>query len=132
MFRSWHGLFLLFSSTMMLMVMASMAYSGKIARENAEMVRHTNVVIGTFFQLRAVVAEAESAALAYALLGSGPAPVALSDAPSASARLLDTLDKLTADSGVQQERLRTLAEGRRQAELPSGAGRGTGAQRGAQ
>ncbi|MGV3661927.1 MAG: ATP-binding protein [Prosthecobacter sp.] len=109
MFRSRHGLFLLFASTMMLLVMASMAYSGKIARENAEMVKHTNVVIGAFLQLRAVVSEAESTATSYALAGGTSAPAALNDAHSESAKLLDTLQKLTPDSAAQQQRLKALA-----------------------
>ncbi len=109
MFRSWHGLFLLFASTMMLLVMASMAYSGKIARENAEMVRHTNVVIGTFFQLRASVSEAESATRSFALIGEASQQGALADTPAAAAKLLDTLKSLTRDSTAQQRRLQDLA-----------------------
>lgn len=108
MFRSWHGLFLLFASTMMLLVMASMAYSGKIARENAEMVKHTNVVIGAFLQLRSVVSEAESATTAYALVGGEASPAALDNAHSESAKLLDTLSRLTPESDAQQKRLQSL------------------------
>lgn len=109
MFRSWHGLFLLFASTMMLLVMASMAYSGKIARENAEMVKHTNVIIGAFLELRSVVSEAESATAYYALTGGAKPPAALNDANRKSAEVLGTLRRLTADSATQQARLKALA-----------------------
>ena len=113
MFRSWHGLFLIFSSTLTLLVMASMTYSGRIARDGAKIIEHTNVVIGTFLELRAVVSEIESATRSSMIVGDMPMGEPLQKASAAAARVLATLNDLTRNNAAQQkviEKVRRLVE----------------------
>jgi len=115
MFRSWHGLFLIFSSTLTLLVMASMTYSGRIARDGAKIIEHTNVVIGTFLELRAVVSEIESATRSSMIVGDMPMGEPLQKASAAAARVLATLNDLTRNNAAQQkviEKVRRLVEAR--------------------
>lgn len=115
MFRSWHGLFLIFSSTLTLLVMASMTNSGRIARDGAKIVEHTNVVIGTFLELRAVVSEIESVTRSSIIVGDMPMEAPLKKAEAESVRILTTLKDLTRDNTAQQkviEKVRGLVKER--------------------
>lgn len=108
MLRSWHGLFLIFSSTLTLLVMVSMIYSGRIARDGARIIEHTNVVIGTFLELRAVVSEIESAARASLILGGTPMHEPLKKAEEKSLGILSQLSKLTHDNPAQRQVIETV------------------------
>lgn len=110
MFRSWHGLFLIFSSSMTLLVMASMAYSGRIAREGTQIVEHSGVVIDNLLVLRAKVSEAESAVHSFYILGEVTWAESLNKTEAETGRLLSTLADLTQDNETQRRQLKEVRQ----------------------
>ncbi len=115
MFRSWHGLFLIFSSTLTLLVMVSMTFSGRIAREGAKTIEHTNVIIGTYLELRAVISEIQSSTLSSLIIGDMPMNDPLTKAETDSTRILASLNDQTRGNEAQQkviEKVRTLVQAR--------------------
>jgi len=93
---------------MTLLVMASMAYSGKIARDGTRIVEHSGVVIGTLLELRAVASETESAMISHAIVGGAALGESLKKAELETAHLLDLLTELTRDNEKQQHQLQSV------------------------
>ncbi len=108
MFRSWHGLFLIFTSLLTLLVMGTMAYSGRLAEQSASLVQHTYMVIGDFLKLRATITEAEASTRGFAMTREPSQAEPLQRAGEESRRLLDSLVRETADNPVQQVLLHDL------------------------
>ncbi|MES2595742.1 MAG: ATP-binding protein [Verrucomicrobiota bacterium] len=108
MFRSWHGLFLIFSSTLTLLVMVSMTFSGRIARDGTKIIEHTNFVIGTYLELRAVVSEIESATRSSLIVGEMPMEEPLNKAEAEAARILTSLDDLTVGNPAQHQLIESV------------------------
>ncbi len=95
---------------MTLLVMASMAYSGRIAREGTQIVEHSGVVIDNLLVLRAVVSEAESAVHSFYILGEITGADSLGKTQLETSRLLDTLLKLTHDNETQLRQLKGVQQ----------------------
>lgn len=115
MFRTWHGLFLTFTSLLLLLVMATVVRSGWLAEETSGLVQHTDRIIGEYFKLRSALTEMESATSGFAMTREHallePMRRATRDADAA----LDNLGKLTANNPAQQKLLaetRDLVNGR--------------------
>ncbi|GEP42691.1 hypothetical protein BGE01nite_19820 [Brevifollis gellanilyticus] len=93
--------------------MVSMTFSGRIAREGAKTIEHTNVVIGTYLELRAVISEIESTTRSSLIVGDMPMTEPLTKAEADSSRILALLNDLTRESSAQQkmiEKVRALVQ----------------------
>lgn len=44
--RSWHGLFLIFTTLLLLLVMGTVVRTGKLVEEGSDLMQHTDQVIG--------------------------------------------------------------------------------------
>lgn len=110
MFRSWHGLFLIFTSLLLVLVMATVVRSGKLAEESSELVSHTDQVISEYLKLRATVTEAESSTLGYVLTRNANLLEPLKKTPDVSKALIRRLGKLTRGNADQSKILKDLEE----------------------
>lgn len=95
---------------MTLLVMASMAYSGRIAREGTQIVEHSGVVIDNLLVLRAKVSEAESAVHSFYILGEVTWAESLNKTEAETGRLLSTLADLTHDNETQRRQLKEVRQ----------------------
>lgn len=109
MLRSWHGLFLIFTTFLLLLVMGTVVRSGRLAEEGSELVTHTDAVIGEYLKLRTVITEAESSTRGYAMTRQTPLLKPLSTAPEQSEKLLHSLALMTRDNPAQQTLLTDLS-----------------------
>ncbi|SKA77258.1 Signal transduction histidine kinase [Prosthecobacter debontii] len=108
MLRSWHGLFLIFTTLLLLLVMGTVVRSGRLAEEGSELVTHTNEVIGEYLRLRAIVTEVESSTRGYAMTRQVELLKPLERARQQATAVLARLRKQTADNADQQKILPEL------------------------
>ncbi|TDU66558.1 CHASE3 domain-containing protein [Prosthecobacter fusiformis] len=108
MLRTWHGLFLIFTTLLLLLVMATVVRSGRLAEEGSELVTHTDQVIGEFLKLRSVLTEAESSTRGYAMTREAALLEPLKKVPVQIEALMKSLDALTVDNPSQQKLLPEL------------------------
>ena len=107
MLRSWHGLFLTFTTLLLMLVMGTVMRSGWLASEGSGLLRHADKVIGEYLKLRATLTEAESSTRGYAVTRDAALLKPLSKAEQDCTTLLDNLQATTHDNPAQQ---RLLAE----------------------
>lgn len=109
MLRSWHGLFLIFTTLLLLLVMGTVVRSGRLAEEGSELVTHTDLVIGEYLKLRAIITEAESSTRGYAMTRQEALLKPLQEAVTQCEKLLINLKSMTRDNTAQQKILAELA-----------------------
>lgn len=90
--------------------MASMAYSGRIAREGTQIVEHSGVVIDNLLVLRSKMSEVESAVHSFYILGEITWSPSLGKTETETRRLLDTLTDQTHDNETQQRQLKEVRQ----------------------
>lgn len=108
MLRSWHGLFLIFTTLLLLLVMGTVVRSGRLAEEGSELVMHADEVIGEYLKLSATITEAESTTRAFAMTRKTELLAPLKQAVPLTRELLTKLQSLTADNEDQQKLLGEL------------------------
>jgi signal transduction histidine kinase len=118
MFRSWHGLFLTFTTLLLLLVMATVVRTGWLAEETTELVQHTDRTIGEYFKLRSALTEMESSTRGFAMTRDESLLEPLRRANREVEEALSSLGKLTQNNPAQQllvTQTRNLVDGRAQA-----------------
>lgn len=108
MLRSWHGLFLIFTTLLLLLVMVTVVRSGKLVEEGSELVAHTDEVIGEYLKLRATITEAESSTRGFAMTRMPEFLEPLKKASPSARALLVRLQKLTRDNTEQRQLMREI------------------------
>lgn len=109
MLRSWHGLFLIFTSLLLLLVMGTVVRSGRLAQESSELVTHTDQVIGEYLKMRSIITEVESSTRGYAMTRQIELLEPLKKADLQTRALLTKLQTLTRDNASQQALLLELS-----------------------
>ncbi|HYF37070.1 MAG TPA: ATP-binding protein [Prosthecobacter sp.] len=100
--RSWHGLFLIFTTLLLLLVMGTVVHTGRLAGEGSDLVQHTDQVIGEYLRLRAMLLEAESAARGFVMTREGGLQQSFRRSAEEARVLLADLDQLTRSDPSQQ------------------------------
>ena len=108
MLRTWHGLFLIFTTLLLLLVMGTVVRSGHLAEQGSELVTHTDQVIGEYLKLRSVITEAESSTRGYAMTRQAELLEPLKRVGPETERLMEKLDRLTVENATQQQILPEL------------------------
>src|SRR5688500_3418842 len=100
--RSWHGLFLIFTTLLLLLVMGTVVRTGRLAEEGSDLVQHTDQVIGEYLRLRVMLLEAESAARGFATTHEAGLREGFERSREEANELLTELGQLTRDDPAQQ------------------------------
>jgi signal transduction histidine kinase/ActR/RegA family two-component response regulator len=108
MLRTWHGLFLIFTTLLLLLVMGTVIRSGRLAEEGSELVANTDQVIGEYLKLRSVITEAESSTRGYAITRQSELLEPLKKVKPATEALMKKLRRITEDNATQQRLLSEL------------------------
>lgn len=108
MLRSWHGLFLIFTTLLLLLVMGTVVRSGRLVEESSDLVAHTDGVISEYLKLRALITEADASTRGYAMTHQQELLQPLHKAGDQARVLLKNLHFLTRDNQDRQSMLKDL------------------------
>jgi signal transduction histidine kinase/DNA-binding NarL/FixJ family response regulator len=103
--RSWHGLFMIFTTLLLLLVMGTVVRSGRLVEESSQLMQHTDEVIGEYLRLRAMLLEAESSARGFAMTREAALRQNFERSEREVQNLLKDLDLNTREDPGQQELL---------------------------